>query len=171
MKIVVLPVFATFELTFCLTQVQIYPVLTNCCGYYSIAPDKAEQTPNARQADAGTVFDYIIDLNQEKHRGLARYSPTTVCSTCVKVSNGHIPLVPRCIFWIADRALENMPFDTSLLRLLRLARLLRLVPRQWGLRQELRSCPLKALPTAFKVKVEGVKSHVHYRLMFNEFSW
>jgi len=32
-----------------------------------------------------------------------------------------------CIFWIADRALENMPFDTSMLRLLRLARLLRLV--------------------------------------------
>ncbi|CAE7738493.1 SCN11A [Symbiodinium necroappetens] len=29
--------------------------------------------------------------------------------------------------WIADRALENLPFDTSLLRLLRLARLLRLV--------------------------------------------
>eukprot|EP00439_Symbiodinium_sp_Y106_P085569 s109_g28.t8 len=29
--------------------------------------------------------------------------------------------------WIADRLLENLPFDTSLLRLLRLARLLRLV--------------------------------------------
>ncbi|CAL1137347.1 unnamed protein product [Cladocopium goreaui] len=32
-----------------------------------------------------------------------------------------------CVFWIADRALENMPFDTSMLRLLRLARLIRLV--------------------------------------------
>jgi len=29
--------------------------------------------------------------------------------------------------WIADRALQNLPFDTSLLRLLRLARLIRLV--------------------------------------------
>ncbi|CAK9048123.1 Sodium channel protein type 11 subunit alpha (Peripheral nerve sodium channel 5) (PN5) (Sensory neuron sodium channel 2) (Sodium channel protein type XI subunit alpha) (Voltage-gated sodium channel subunit alpha Nav1.9) (hNaN) [Durusdinium trenchii] len=32
-----------------------------------------------------------------------------------------------CVLWVVDRALQNMPFDTSMLRLLRLARLLRLV--------------------------------------------
>lgn len=31
------------------------------------------------------------------------------------------------LMWVADRAMENLPFDTSLLRLLRLARLIRLV--------------------------------------------
>ena len=35
-----------------------------------------------------------------------------------------------CLLWIADRALEVLPFDTSMVRLLRLARLLRLVPWQ-----------------------------------------
>lgn len=59
---------------------------------------------------------------------------------------------PRCLFWVADRALENMPFDTSMLRLLRLARLIRLVPCP-GMQCQCNTCSYDMLQKCSKLRL------------------